>query len=82
MKTIQMTIDDDLLERVDETVTTLQTTRSAFIRLALEEALNSYRVRRLEERDEVGYTAVPATPTESDDWQTEQAWGDEWNAAK
>lgn len=82
MKTIQMTIDDSLLARVDQTVASLQTTRSAFIRLALEEALNAYRVSRLEERDEVGYTAVPAAPTETDDWQTEQVWGDEWNAEK
>ena len=32
MKTIQMTIDESLLQQVDETVELLQTTRSAFIR--------------------------------------------------
>jgi len=82
MKTIQMTIDDNLLERVDETVVTLKTTRSAFIREALEQALRSYRVLRLEERDEVGYTAVPAKPADLDEWQDEQVWGDEWNEEK
>ena len=80
MKTIQMTIDEALLEQVDETVAGLQTTRSAFIRLALEEALRQYQVRLLQERDEAGYTAVPASTT--DDWTSEQVWGDEWNEEK
>jgi metal-responsive CopG/Arc/MetJ family transcriptional regulator len=82
MKTIQMTIDETLLEQVDRTVQTLETTRSAFIRMALEQALRQYHVRRLEERDEVGYTAVPANPSETNEWQNEQEWGDEWNGAK
>jgi metal-responsive CopG/Arc/MetJ family transcriptional regulator len=82
MKTIQMTIDETLLQRVDQTVEDLQTTRSAFIRLALEQALRQYHVRRLEERDEIGYTAVPATASEIEEWETEQEWGDEWNGEK
>ncbi len=82
MKTIQMTIDESLLQQVDRTVNDLQTTRSAFIRLALEQALRQYQVRRLEERDEVGYTAVPARSTETDEWRSEQDWGDEWNEGK
>lgn len=82
IKTIQMTIDESLLQQVDRTVQDLNTTRSAFIRLALEQALRHYQVRRLEERDEVGYTAVPATTAETDEWATEQAWGDAWNGAK
>ena len=72
MKTIQMTIDDALLQQVDRTVQDLQTTRSAFIRLALEQALRKYQVRRLEERDTAGYTAVPASPTETDEWTSER----------
>lgn len=82
MKTIQMTIDETLLEQVDRTVQTLETTRSAFIRMALEQALRQYHVRRLEEQDEVGYTAVPANADETTIWQSEQEWGDKWNAAK
>ena len=78
MKTIQMTIDDYLLQRVDQTVSALQTTRSAFIREALEQALRSCQVRRLEERDAVGYTAVPAPQNETDEWTPEQDWGDSW----
>lgn len=82
MKTIQMTIDESLLQRVDRTVQDLNTTRSAFIRQALEQALRQYQVRRLEERDAAGYTAVPAAPGETDEWTGEQDWGDEWNEAK
>jgi metal-responsive CopG/Arc/MetJ family transcriptional regulator len=73
MKTIQMTIDDALLQEVDRTVQNLNTTRSAFIRLALEQALRQYQVRRLEERAALGYTAVPATATESFEWLLEQS---------
>jgi metal-responsive CopG/Arc/MetJ family transcriptional regulator len=82
MKTIQMTIDDYLLPRVDQTVKALQTTRSAFIREALEEALRSCQVRRLEERDEAGCTAVPAPQNEPEEWTPEQDWGDTWNGVK
>jgi metal-responsive CopG/Arc/MetJ family transcriptional regulator len=82
MKTIQMTIDESLLQQVDQTVQDLNTTRSAFIRLALEQALRQYRVRRLEERDATGYTAVPANSTETDEWTNEQDWGNAWNGAK
>ena len=82
MKTIQMTIDETLLQQVDQTVAGLNTTRSAFIRLALEQALQQYQVRRLQEKDEAGYTAVPASAPDSDEWMTEQVWGDEWNEEK
>ncbi len=82
MKTIQMTIDEPLLQQVDQMIKGLKMSRSAFIRLALEQALQQYQVRRLEEKDEVGYTAVPANSTENDEWITEQAWGDEWNGEK
>ncbi len=82
MKTIQMTIDEYLLQQVDQTVSVLQTTRSAFIREALEQALRSYQIRCLEERDEAGYTAVPAPQNETEEWTPEQDWGDTWNEAK
>jgi metal-responsive CopG/Arc/MetJ family transcriptional regulator len=82
MKTIQMTIDEQLLERVDLQVIDLQMTRSAFIREALEQALQAYAMRRLEEKDEIGYRAIPARIEESEEWLSEQDWGDKWNAPK
>lgn len=78
MKTIQMTIDEVLLERVDETVHALNTTRSAFIRDALEHALASHYVRSLEKQDAAGYAHIPADSTDAVDWESEQAWGDKW----
>ena len=39
MRTIQMTLDDDLVQTVDEIVRALNTTRSAFTRKALQEAI-------------------------------------------
>ncbi|MCP4415333.1 MAG: CopG family transcriptional regulator [Chloroflexi bacterium] len=82
MKTIQMTINEALLQQVDRTVQDLHTTRSAFIRLALEQALHKYQVQLLKEQDEAGYTAVPANSVENDEWRSEQEWGDEWNVVK
>ena len=82
MKTIQMTLDEALLQQVDQLVRELQTTRSAFIREALKGALEAYRIRRLEEEDEAGYRAIPAEPAEVTEWITEQSWGDAWNGEK
>lgn len=82
MKTIQMTLDESLLQQVDQIVRELQTTRSAFIREALQEALQAYRTRRLEEQDEAGYQAILAEPAEVAEWVTEQHWGDVWNEEK
>ena len=82
MKIIQMTIDETLLSRVDQTVEDLKTTRSAFIRQALEQALKDYHLRLLEERDEAGYRLSAATEEEAEAWADEQVWGEPWNAAK
>lgn len=82
MKTIQMTIDETMLAEVDDVVTQLDTTRSAFIREALEQALKTHRVNELRRLDEEGYRRMPADDEEIEIWQGVQAWGDEWNAAK
>jgi len=82
MKTIQMTIDESLLAQVDETVQQLNTTRSAFIREALEQALAELRRHQMEEEDAAGYRRMPAQVAEVAEWEAEQIWGDEWNAEK
>jgi len=43
VKTVQMTLDEDLVEAVDEAVKRLGTTRSAFARDALRQALARLR---------------------------------------
>jgi len=77
MKTIQMTLDEDLVKTIDQEVKTLHTTRSAFTRAALRQALKGMHLRRLEERHRLGYMKQPVSDGEFDAWATEQKWGDE-----
>jgi len=76
MKTIQMTINEPLLEEVDHVIRDLKTTRSAFIRSALQLALRRHAVSRLEQQHTEGYTRHPIAPGEFDIWEPEQAWGE------
>lgn len=75
MKTIQMTIDEPLLAEVDRLIQTLQTTRSAFIREALELALQRHAIAELERKHAEGYRQHPVKPGEFDVWEEEQVWG-------
>jgi metal-responsive CopG/Arc/MetJ family transcriptional regulator len=59
MKTIQMTIDEPLLNEVDRVIAELHTTRSAFIREALEAALRRHDIRKLEQQHAQGYSQHP-----------------------
>jgi Arc/MetJ-type ribon-helix-helix transcriptional regulator len=77
MKTIQMTIDEPLLEAVDSLIAALDTTRSAFIRDALHAALRKHAITELEKAHAQGYAHHPAQSGEFDVWPAEQAWGDE-----
>ena len=76
MKTIQMTLDENLVESVDEVVKELNTTRSAFTRNALQDAINRVKASRLEEKHRNGYAAYPVAEGEFSDWEEEQNWGD------
>jgi len=75
MKTIQMTIDDRLLQLVDRMSKARKTTRSAFIRDALEAEIRRQRIREDEARHAEGYARKPVTPGEFDVWVNEQDWG-------
>lgn len=77
MKTIQMTLDEDLVKTVDNVVKTLHTTRSAFARDALRQAVKGMHIRRLEEQHRLGYSKKPAENSEFNVWESEQKWGDE-----
>lgn len=76
MKTIQMTLDDDLVEEVDKTVRELKTTRSAFTRIALRDAIKNLNVSRLEKKHRRGYEVHPVNKDEFSIWEGEQDWGD------
>jgi metal-responsive CopG/Arc/MetJ family transcriptional regulator len=75
MKTIQMTIDDRLLQLVDKMSRARNTTRSAFIRDALEAEIRRQRIREDETRHAEGYARKPVAPGEFDVWVNEQDWG-------
>ena len=74
MKTVQMTLEENLLREVDEAVERLATTRSAFTRDALRRALDRLRTQALEEQQQRGYERHPVEPAEFDDWEAEQVW--------
>ena len=76
MLTIQMTIDESLLAQVDKAVHQLGTTRSAFIRDALQLALRELKIAVLEHRHQEGYARKPVQAGEFDLWEAEQAWDD------
>lgn len=77
MRTIQMTLDDELVATVDRVVSRLRTTRSAFTRDALHEAVAAYTVKRLEQKHRAGYAKCPVAKNEFGGWDAEQVWGDE-----
>jgi len=76
MKTIQMTLDDELVETVDRVVKKLKTTRSAFARKALRNAVKQVRIDILEKKHKQGYNQRPADKMEFSVWESEQEWGD------
>ena len=77
MRTIQMTLDDELVKKVDIIASELNTTRSAFTRDALRKAVKQYNIRRLELKHRQGYEAHPVNQEEFSVWENEQNWGDE-----
>jgi len=74
MRTVQMTLDERLVDRVDRAARKLGTTRSAFTRDALRAALAGLANREKERRHRRGYEAKPVEGGEFDDWTSEQAW--------
>ena len=75
MKTIQMTLDEELLFRVDKAIHELNTTRSAFIRESVQYYLERLRIKKLEKKHRDGYLKQPVATGEFDVWEDEQVWG-------
>ena len=71
-----MTLDERLVARVDRAARKLGTSRSAFTRDALRDALARMATRENERRHRRGYEARPVEQGEFDDWTSEQAWPD------
>ena len=77
MRTVQMTLDDELVEAVDKVARKLKTTRSAFARDALRAALDQISAAELERQHRRGYERQPVSEKEFSVWEKEQDWGDE-----
>jgi metal-responsive CopG/Arc/MetJ family transcriptional regulator len=58
MRTIQMTLDDDLVIAVDRVSKELKTSRSAFARKALRDALARYSLEQLERKHRRGTSST------------------------
>lgn len=76
MRTIQMTLEDDLVQTVDKIVKQMHTTRSAFTRAALRDAINNFKVIQLEQKHRKGYEKQPVSKEEFSVWENEQEWKD------
>ena len=77
MRTVQMTMEEDLVVRIDRAARKLKTTRSAFTRRVLRKALADLAKEEMIARYRLGYGKQPVKPGEFDVWESEQAWGDE-----
>jgi metal-responsive CopG/Arc/MetJ family transcriptional regulator len=76
MRTIQMTLDDDLVDAVDKVVKKLKTTRSAFTRQALRNAITKANIKQMEGKHREGYKKKPVSKSEFSIWESEQEWLD------
>lgn len=74
MKAIQMTLDEKLLQKVDDAIKRLNTTRSSFIRHALQKSLRDIKIKEMEKKHRDGYLKYPVKRGEFDIWEEEQIW--------
>lgn len=74
MKTIQVTIDEELLERLDRQLAGASKARSAFIRAAIERELRRAEICEMERRHRSGYLRLPARPGEFDFTPDQSFW--------
>ena len=76
LKTVQMTLEPELVAEVDRAARRLGLTRSAFTRRALRSAIDRIRVDTLERRHRKGYRRKPIRRGEFDIFTSEQTWPD------
>ena len=74
MRTVQMTLDEELIAEVDRVALRLGSTRSAFTRSALRQELGRIDLAEKEQRHREGYARHPVQPGEFSDWEGEQVW--------
>jgi metal-responsive CopG/Arc/MetJ family transcriptional regulator len=77
MKTVQIVLDETLLERADRLARKQGVNRSMLVREALSDYISRTKTRELEDRDRRGYQRQPVTPGEFDIWDGVAAWPDD-----
>ncbi len=75
MRTVQMTLDEDLVADIDQAAKELATSRSALARDALRAFLAQLQAKKLAEKHRQGYKKHPTTQEIFTEWQEEQVWG-------
>ena len=76
MKTVQITLNDNLVKAIDSAAKKLGTTRSIFTREALRSALKGVPVKNMESKHRSGYKRKPVKRGEFSGWESEQVWSD------
>ena len=76
MKTIQLEIEESMLTEVERAMRALKMTREAFVRTALERALQQQETIAREQKHARGYDTRPQTTDEVGEWEAEQVWGE------
>lgn len=76
MATVQIVIEESLLEAADRAARTQKINRSALFRAAVREHLERLAVRERERRDRAGYGRLPDKPGDVAVWEKAAAWPD------
>ena len=76
MRTVQMTLNESLVQEVDKVAKKLRTTRSGFARRALQEAIKRIRDMEKDQRFREGYRRHPVEPGEFEVAEEDLRWGD------
>jgi metal-responsive CopG/Arc/MetJ family transcriptional regulator len=77
MATIQVVLEDSLLQATDRAARRLKVNRSVLIRDALREHLRQLSAFEKERRDREGYTRHPIVKDEFGAWDKVTAWPDD-----
>jgi metal-responsive CopG/Arc/MetJ family transcriptional regulator len=74
METIHLTLDESLVAEVQQATAALQMTRSDFIKVALERAVQQREIIARERQHAEAYSRNPQRPEEIEEWHDEQQW--------
>ena len=74
MKTIQITIDPELLHKIDNDEESMKKGRSAFLRQAVRYYLEQKRLKSISEQYRSGYRRESEINDDLTSWEDEQVW--------